>query len=478
MRGNIKRRNFLRIWLKRYAVLDKQKLTIFKDETETKVDTVINLTEETSVEPNDSDGLFRFAITNQKNTIFFETESQESLLKWVMAIRGCVYPSAGISMDDFEIISVIGRGFYGKVMLVKWKQTNEMLAIKSIQKSKLLQRKKVTTVLIERSILEKVRNPFIVRMICAFQSPSKFYLGMEYVPGGELFFHMSKRGRFSIPEVRLYLAEIAIALGHLHSSGIVYRDLKPENILLDREGHLKLTDFGLAKDISRTGSTTTFCGTTEYFAPELVRHEPYGFEVDWWALGVLAYELLFGTTPFHAQNRARLFKNILENNPGFPQSTPPEVQSMVTQLLSKDPRKRPKLAELQQMEFFADLNFEDVMAKRVTPLFVPEICAKVDLSNFDRDFTQEPALDSFVQPVYGSPQKYPGFSFEARDRDVIDDESDEVFTPARKQTDTQAESEATQVQFEDGTAPALFSSDHMSSSFFASDPPAPDAETV
>ena len=427
MRGSVKRRNFFRVWLKRFAVLDKQKLTIFKDETETKVDMVIDITEDSIVEPNDSDGLFRFTVTQQKNTVFLETDSQENLLKWVMAIRGCLYPSTGISMDDFEIISVIGRGFYGKVMLVKRKQTGEMLAIKSIQKSKLLQRKKVTTVLIERSILEKVRNPFIVRMICAFQTPSKFYLGMEYVPGGELFFHMSKRGRFSIPEVRLYLAEIAIALAHLHSCGIVYRDLKPENILLDSEGHLKLTDFGLSKDLSKTGATTTFCGTTEYFAPEIVRHEPYGIEVDWWSLGVLAYELLFGTTPFHAQNRARLFKNILEEAPSFPQSTPADVQEMIMQLLSKDPRKRPKLPEIRNMKFFSELNFEDVVAKRVCPLFVPAIGAKVDLSNFDRDFTQEPALDSFVMPVYGSPQKYPGFSFEATDREIIEPGSEDSF---------------------------------------------------
>lgn len=416
MKGHLKRRNWLWIWSKRFAVLADSKLLIYKTMEQDKIDVEVDIDQDTIVEATDRDALYRFTVVTSKETLYLETETQESLLRWVMAIRGCTYPKVGISMDDFDIVSVIGRGFYGKVMLVRRKEDGELLAIKSIQKTKLLQRKKITTVLIERNILQKVKDPFIVRLICAFQSAGKFYLGMEYVPGGELFFHMSKRGRFSLSEVKLYIAEIALALGHLHSCGIIYRDLKPENILLDAEGHIKLTDFGLAKDISCTGSTTTFCGTTEYFAPELVLHHPYGCEVDWWSLGVLAYELLFGTTPFHNQNRARLFKNILEETPTFPPSTPPEVKDMILKLLTKDPKDRPKLADLMKLDFFADLNFDDVLAKKIKPQYVPEICQKGDTSNFDKDFTQEPPQDSYVMPVFGSPERYHGFSFETGER--------------------------------------------------------------
>lgn len=424
MKGPVRRRNFFRIWVKRYAVLDRTRLTIFKDESESKVDSQIEITENTTVEPNDKDG-FRFLIVHGETQIFLETDSSESLLKWVMGIRGCLYPSAGISMQDFEPLCVIGRGFYGKVMLCKRKVNGELVAIKSVQKTKLLQTKKVTTILIERSILEKVRSPFVVRMICAFQSPSKFYLGLEFVPGGELFFHMNRRGRFTTQEVQIYLAELAIALNHLHSSGIVYRDLKPENILLDRDGHLKLTDFGLSKDISKCGTTTTFCGTTEYFPPEVIRHEPYGVAVDWWALGVLAYELLFGTTPFHDRNQVRLFKNILEATPSFPPSTPPVVQAMVSGLLTKDPRKRAKFEDIKRMEFFAGLDFDAVAVKQIPPPFVPEVETKADLQNFDKDFTDEPAVDSFVAPVYGSAEKYPGFSFEEQRQVMIEQGSED-----------------------------------------------------
>ena len=424
MKGPVRRRNFFRIWVKRYAVLDRKCLTIFKDESETKVDIQVEISEATTVEPNDKDG-FRFLVTHGDISLFLETNSSENLLKWVMGIRGCMYPSTGMSMQDFEPVCVIGRGFYGKVMLCRRKATGELVAIKSVQKTKLLQTKKVTTILIERSILEKVKSPFIVRLICAFQSASKFYLGLEFVPGGELFFHMSKRGRFTIPEVRVYLAEIAIALNHLHKCDIVYRDLKPENVLLDKDGHLKLADFGLSKDLSKRGTTTTFCGTSEYFAPEVIRHEPYGLAVDWWTLGVLAYELLFAMTPFHDQNQARLFKNILEAAPSFPQSAPPDAQSMITHLLTKDPRKRANFDDIRRMAFFSEIDFEAVAAKQVPPPFVPEIHTKTDLQNFDKDFTEEPAVDSFVTPVYGSAEKYPGFSFEEQRQVMVDQASED-----------------------------------------------------
>jgi serine/threonine protein kinase len=197
-------------------------------------------------------------------------------------------------MDEFDSISVIGRGNYGKVMLCQSKFTRERFAIKTVRKAVLLKSQKVHTVIRERQILEQVTSPFIVRLCFAFQTPSKFYLGLEYVPGGDLFHRLTDRTNPITPaDARLYIAEIALALDYVHEAGVLYRDLKPENVLVCRDGHLKLTDFGLAKQMNAEEETATFCGTPEYVAPEMIRKENYSYAIDWWALGVLAFELVF-----------------------------------------------------------------------------------------------------------------------------------------------------------------------------------------
>ena len=214
-------------------------------------------------------------------------------------------------MDNFKILSVIGRGYYGKVMLVQEiKSPKNFYAIKSIRKTTLKESNSIHTIVAERNVLAKCKHPFIVSLKFAFQTPSKFYFGLEYAPGGELFYHMQHRGLLPLEEVRLYVAEIALAFDFLHKNNIIYRDLKPENVLLDADGYVKLTDFGLAKDLSSINQTSTFCGTTEYLAPEIIRHMEYSFSVDWWTLGILAFELLFGRTPFANQNRIKMFQNI------------------------------------------------------------------------------------------------------------------------------------------------------------------------
>jgi serine/threonine protein kinase len=250
-----------------------------------------------------------------------------------------------------------------------------------------------------------------VSLKAAFQTPSKFYFVLEYASGGELFFHLQRRGPFLLDQVRLYAAEIALALHHLHDLGVVYRDLKTENILLDAEGHIKLTDFGLSKDLSAGDEASTFCGTPEYLAPEIIRHLPYGQAVDWWMLGILMFELLFRFTPFVNENRATMFKYICNSEIPFPAGADLDVQNLITRLLVKDPAQRADYLEIQGHAFFRTIPLDQVMRKAFQPVYVPEVKSQATADNFDAEFTREPAQDSFVAPMFGSLAEVADFSF-------------------------------------------------------------------
>jgi serine/threonine protein kinase len=204
-----------------------------------------------------------------------------------------------------------------------------------------------------------VKNPFIVELQFVFQTQTKFYIGMEYVPGGDLYYHMSTIGQISFNNTRLYAAEISLAIEHLHRFGIVYGDLKAENILFDSDGHIKLTDFGLAKEINDSCSKT-FCGTYHYLAPEIVLRQECSYSVDWWALEVLLCEMLYGVSPFEANNMAALLEKIVRVQPILPPGMGPEV---VNRLLERDPAKRIGFDEIAPHALFAGLDW-DMIADR------------------------------------------------------------------------------------------------------------------
>jgi serine/threonine protein kinase len=330
-------------------------------------------------------------------------------------------------MEMFDIISVIGRGYYGKVMLCSNRETQELCAIKTIHKKQLVQAKKLHTVISERNILGRTSHPFIVSLKFAFQTPSKFYLGLEYAPGGELFYLVQRVGELPLENIRLYIAEIALALDHLHSLGVIYRDLKLENVLLDETGHIKLTDFGLAKVLQPGETTDSFCGTGEYVAPELVKHERYGFGVDWWGTGILLYELVTGQTPFAHENRARMFRNIVEMAPFYPPDMDAGVKEYCQLVLEKNPAKRADFQRLKSCFLFKGLDWDDVLQRKYTPIFPPVEIETAHLSNFDEEFTQEVALDSAAAVVGGSDEKVAGFSFggEAMLDRLVDDHEPE-----------------------------------------------------
>ena len=184
-------------------------------------------------------------------------------------------------LDDFDLIKVLGKGSYGKVMLVRHKTDGGVFAMKMLRKENIVKRNQVQHTKTERRVLESVSHPFLVSLQYAFQTPKKLYMVMEFCPGGELFFHLSRAGRFSEARAQFYSAETSLAIAYLHSKNTIYRDLKPENLLLDADGHCKVTDFGLSKEgIEDNVSAKTMCGTPEYLAPEILNKQGHGKAVD------------------------------------------------------------------------------------------------------------------------------------------------------------------------------------------------------
>jgi len=286
---------------------------------------------------------------------------------------------------------------------VRKKDTEEILALKTLQKELVIAKNQVQHTKSERHALEDVSHPFIVRMKYAFQTPQKLYLVMEYMSGGELFFHLKRDGLFSEERARFYTAEIASALGHLHSHKIIYRDLKPENILLDADGHIRLTDFGLAKEaMDARGHTNTFCGTPEYLAPEILLNKGHGKAVDWWSLGTLLYEMIAGLPPFYSENLNEMYKNILEAPLEFTEEISPHARSVLSGFLQRIPEERlgaseQDIEEFRNHPFFAPIDWKQLDAREIPTPFKPTVESELDVGNFDEEFTEERPVDSPVE---------------------------------------------------------------------------------
>jgi len=333
-----------------------------------------------------------------------EKEKEEEDAKKQAQQTGAILFTRGgsqkVGVEDFELQTLIGKGSFGKVMQVRKKDDGKIYAMKVLRKEAIIARKQVAHTMAERNILMKVQHPFIVSLHFAFQTEAKLYMILDYVNGGELFFHLKKEGKFSEARVRLYSAEISLALQTLHSANIVYRDLKPENILLDAEGHIKITDFGLSKEIPGA-ITHTFCGTPEYLAPEVLKGQGHGTAVDWWSLGTLIYEMLTGLPPFYSQNINIMYQKILNGELRYPPTISIDAQSLLDGLLTRDPERRLGTNppdDIRSHAFFRTIDWDKLYARQIQAPFKPKVKSEADTSQIDPVFTQEQAVDSLVAP--------------------------------------------------------------------------------
>jgi len=333
--------------------------------------------------------------TNNQNLVTTEIDNKLIGLKYKASVR------------DFALLKTLGKGGYGKVILVRKKNQpdeGKLFAMKSLKKATIVTSKKDTDhTKAERNILETVRHPYIVQLRYAFQTDGKLYLILEYCQGGELFMLMERQGNFLEPMAKFYLAQIILAVGHLHSLGIVYRDLKPENILLDRDGNIKITDFGLCKEsIFGEGTTNTFCGTIEYMAPEVIIRKGHNRSADWWSLGVVLYDMLNGGPPFTGKDRQEAKKAVCRGKLKLKSYFTFNARELMKALLNRQPNARlgagPRdYHEIQEHPWFNEIDWVKMYNKELPPPFVPQLKSMDDTHLFDDIFTKEPAFDSPIQ---------------------------------------------------------------------------------
>ncbi|KAK6726928.1 hypothetical protein RB195_004931 [Necator americanus] len=321
---------------------------------------------------------------------------------------------------QFELLKVLGQGSFGKVFLVRkirGRDTGQIYAMKVLKKATLKVRDRLRTKM-ERNILAHISHPFIVKLHYAFQTEGKLYLILDFLRGGDLFTRLSKEVMFTEEDVKFYLAELTLALEHLHSLGIVYRDLKPENILLDADGHIKITDFGLSKEsIDNEKKTYSFCGTIEYMAPEVINRRGHSCAADFWSLGVLMFEMLTGHLPFQGHDRKDTMTQILKAKLTMPQFLSPEAQTLLRALFKRNAVNRlgagpDGVEEIKRHPFFASIDFGQLLNKEISPPFKPAVTTIDSTLYFDPEFTKRTPKDSpAVPPSAAAHELFRGFSF-------------------------------------------------------------------
>ncbi|CAG8446729.1 16482_t:CDS:2 [Acaulospora colombiana] len=295
-------------------------------------------------------------------------------------------PNSKFLLSDFNICRTLGTGSFGRVHLVQSKYNSKFYAMKVLKKSEVVRLKQVEHTNNEKHILEQVNHPFLVNLWGTFQDSANLYMVMDYVVGGELFSILRKNQRFPDQVAKFYAAEVILAFEYLHSKDIIYRDLKPENLLLDRNGHIKITDFGFAKYVPDI--TWTLCGTPDYLAPEIIQSKGYGKAVDWYSLGVLIFEMLAGYPPFYDDDHVRLYEKILAGRIKYPSFFESDAKDLLKRLLTSDLSKRygnlkGGSSDIKNHVWFKGINWDGLAKLEVAAPYLPRFNGEGDASNFD-----------------------------------------------------------------------------------------------
>jgi len=293
------------------------------------------------------------------------------------------------TFKDFDLRATVGTGTFGRVRVVKVRGSSDRtpMALKIMKKSEVIRLKQVEHVKAEVGILAQIEHPFIVNLLTTFQDEKRLFLLLEFVNGGELFSYLRKEGRLPDAEAQFYSGEIVLAFAYLHSKHIIYRDLKPENLLIDCEGHVKITDFGFAKVVE--DRTWTLCGTPEYLAPEIIQSKGHGRAVDWWAMGILIFEMLAGYPPFYDENPFGIYQKVLAGRIDFPRHFDVKAKDLIKRLLTHDRAKRfgclkNGAEDIQKHKWYKGMDWEQLQNRRLRAAFIPPVKAQDDTSMFDR----------------------------------------------------------------------------------------------
>uniref|UniRef100_A0A8C0BH87 protein kinase C n=1 Tax=Buteo japonicus TaxID=224669 RepID=A0A8C0BH87_9AVES len=316
---------------------------------------------------------------------------------------------------QFFLISTIKKT--NNVLLAELKGKNEFFAIKALKKDVVLIDDDVECTMVEKRVLALAwENPFLTHLYCTFQTKDHLFFVMEFLNGGDLMFHIQDKGRFDLYRATFYGAEILCGLQFLHSKGIIYRDLKLDNVMLDKEGHIKIADFGMCKEnVAGENKASTFCGTPDYIAPEILQGLRYTFSVDWWSFGVLLYEMLIGQSPFHGDDEDELFESIRVDTPHYPRWITKESKDILEKLFERDPTRRLGVTgNIRDHPFFKTINWTALEKREVDPPFRPKVKSASDYNNFDREFLSEkPKLSYSDKNLIESMDQsaFDGFSF-------------------------------------------------------------------
>lgn len=419
-------------WKKRWMVLKNNVIYYSKKQNSGELG-IIRLNgitpDQVSISQRVRKNAFMLEIKTPNRTYYLCSDTEADRLSWIDAIKSSMGSKSGgssggstkkIGVADFDLLHVIGKGSFGKVLQVRKKDNGKIYAMKVLNKKNILDNNELEHTRTEKEILQKLIHPFLVNLNYSFQTPDKLYFIMDYINGGELFYHLQKEHKFTPERVKFYCAEIVLGLEYLHNSGVIYRDLKPENILLTDDGHICMTDFGISKQglLAEDSRTATFCGTPEYLAPEVLEGKGYTKAVDWWSFGTLMYEMLTGLPPFYSQDVQQMYFKIMHAKLEIPEHLDEATKSMVVGLLERDPNKRlADAAIIKAHPYFAGTEWDKILRKEVKPPFIPPVKGKLDVSMVDPAFTSEkPTISDGSDPGDSkisseNQKKFDGFSY-------------------------------------------------------------------